>query len=203
MAMRLTAGAATLLTLAIFTGCNDDPSLFSDGPDVGKAPEHQVINEETGGYHGVAIGAPAAVVRTARGAPGPYDRKHDPVTPLGRDVFEMHTLSTLCRVDARDFRPFGALRYQDASFLLYGNRVCTITIIEDGAATGRGVAIGDPLDEARLAYPKLRCGEQPIEVDVEDPATVPYCSGMIRRNRYLAFINDPIDTIELGISRFR
>jgi hypothetical protein len=191
-----------LFLVLLFSGCNNDPALFSDGPDVGKATEHQVINAKTGSYHGVGIGATPATVRSARGAPGPYDRKHDPVTPLGRDVWDTNTLSTLCRVDPRDLRPFDAIRYREASFLLYGDRVCTIIIIEDGAATESGVAIGDSMEDALTAYPQLHCGELPTEVDVEDPETVPYCTCKTRRNRYAAFINDPIDTIEVGISRF-
>jgi hypothetical protein len=202
LARRLTPGAAALFLVALVTSCNDDPTLFSDRPDVGRAAQHRVINVDTGSYYGVGIGAVPAAVRRARGEPGPWDRKHDPVTPLGRDVWETNTLSTLCRVDPRDFRPFGALRYQDAAFLLYGDRVCTIIVIEDGAATESGVAIGDPMEDARTAYPQLRCGQLPTEVDVEDPETIPYCTGKIQRNRYLAFINDPIDTIEVGISRF-
>jgi hypothetical protein len=199
---RLTSGAAACFLVALFSGCNDDSSLFSDDPDVGRAAEHRVINADAGSYYGVGIGALPAAVRSARGEPGPWDRKHDPVTPLGRDVWETNTLSTLCRIDPRDFRPFGALRYREASFLLYGGRVCTIIVLEDGAATERGVAIGDSIEDARMAYPQLRCGELPTEVDVENPKTVPYCTGKIMRNRYLAVINDPIDTIEVGVSRF-
>jgi hypothetical protein len=65
-----------------------------------------------------------------------------------------------------------------------------------GARTLRGIEAGDPLEEARAAYPELDCGEAPAG----DVATYPYCSGRIAEERHIWFGGDPIANISVSRS---
>lgn len=71
--------------------------------------------------------------------------------------------------------------------------------MEPGAATGRSVEIGDPLDRAAQAYPGLECREQN---EGTENRPYPACTGRVAPERYIWFGGDPITTIAMSRDAF-
>jgi hypothetical protein len=64
------------------------------------------------------------------------------------------------------------------------------------------VAIGDPLDKAKSAYPGIRCGRHTYANDQGiNVIDFPYCAEMTAPSRYLWFGGDPIDTVEISTNK--
>jgi hypothetical protein len=167
-------------------------ALGGCGSESGTAEEKQAIDEKAGTYGGVGLDASAADVVDVFGESPPLG--DDPVIPLGSDVTELDTSSSGCPPGG----PGGWLRYEVVSFVLVDDRVCEVIIAEEGAATRRGVAVGDDLDAASEAYPEFECGEA---ADGEGlfgtQPTFSYCTGSIG-DHYLWFGGDPVNVIELN-----
>jgi hypothetical protein len=155
------------------------------------------IDEAAGTYRGVGIGDSGRAVRSVFGPQRPMG-EGEPATPLEAPDDELYGPAV---ITFGDYDPFGPiLRYPDVVFMFKGRRgVGAFILIERGAQTGRGVAVGDGLDEARRAYPELRCG-----VVHEGTEYVPYpaCTGRVAASRYVWFGGDPIRSIALSTHRF-
>lgn len=80
--------------------------------------------------------------------------------------------------------------------LISGFGAYAVEVARPGAATSRGVAIGDPLDEAANAYPGLECGVK--NEDSEYP-TFRYCTGRVAADRDIWFGQDPIRSITMTV----
>jgi hypothetical protein len=176
------------LGLAVaLAGCGDNSS------DVGHAPETRVINEAAGTYRGVGLGTPEVRVVAVLGEPLRRG-VHGPDPWRNRTL---HEQPTLCphHPGAR----FVPLTYEAASFTVAPNGwVCSVVVIQDGAATTQGVAIGDSLDEAREKYPGAYCSRAPFGYQ-EPRQTAPFCARRIAHGRSVWFGGDPIDTIDLEL----
>jgi hypothetical protein len=172
------------LSVALITGCG------------GGDAERQQIDEQKGTYRGVGLGSTGPEVIEVFGKSPPL--KQEAVTPTGRDVTEINFApSSSCPPSGNEPRQRGRgahFRYKDVAFQLTDHVVCHVTIIEDDAATSRGVAIGDPLDDVEEDYPHLRCGE----AEIGEGGAFPVCAGQVAENRYIWFGGDPINTIEMN-----
>ena len=69
-------------------------------------------------------------------------------------------------------------------------------IADPTAATQKGVGIGDPLADAKAAYPGLEC--RPGQANDEHAPDPPHCTGKLADHRYIWFGNDPIRIIALS-----
>jgi len=75
--------------------------------------------------------------------------------------------------------------------------VTRIIVTGPGAVTSRGVRIGDSLGRAEDEY-RLYCrGEEGGDEGDEGRTIGPYCSGKVADERFIMFVGDPIDRIEL------
>jgi len=92
--------------------------------------------------------------------------------------------------------PPDLLKYDNVAFIVGPSGVYAFIVTEDGAATTRGVAIGDSIEKARTAYP-VRC----IEVAGGESLLggeefYPSCGATLDRLR-VWFGRDPIRSITL------
>jgi hypothetical protein len=164
--------------LSFFLGC---------GSQVGGSAETRSVNELMGTYRGAGLDDSSTKIVAAFGKSPPLE--NDPVIPLSSEVGELALNNhPSCPVSGPE------LRYQQVSFGLEDDRVCDMLIVQDGAATTKGVAVGDALDDAHRAYPTFQCGDAYRSED----STIPYCSGKVAESRYLWFGGDPINVIEMN-----
>ena len=156
-----------------------------------ETPEQGRIDELQGTYRGVGLEDSGSEVIGIFGKSPPL--RSNPVTPTGRDVTELNFAPRVpCDLSHRGRS--AVFRYELVAFSLETPLVCDVKIIDEGAATTRGIAIGDSLDEAKDAYPNLRCGD----FIRGEALRVPFCSGRVAKHRYIWFGDDPIDSIEMN-----
>ena len=150
------------------------------------AETRAVIDETAGTYRGVRLGDSAAAVRREFGEPA-----RDPgFAPAGESPADVGVPESI--PGSGDL-----MKYEGVAFLVDRDRgVFAMLIAEDGAATTRGVAIGDRIEEAHAAY-ALRC------IDVAGGGslfggqeTYPSCQATLGRVR-MWFGRDPIRSITL------
>jgi hypothetical protein len=105
-----------------------------------------VVDERTGAFRGVRMGASAESVRRLLGEPaeGPG------FAPAGASPAEIGVPQSIPSAGAA--APPTLLKYDDVTFLLGPSGVYGFIVAADGAATTRGVAIGDEMEKARTAY---------------------------------------------------
>ena len=211
--------ALAVLVVVSVGGCADD-----DRPSDGAGPTRQMkatadippkdaIDEDAGTFRGVGFGHGRRKAVGAFGDTAPIRGR--PITPLGRKQQDIHSAPAFNCWTRDDFwGPVDWLLYEDVSFFLASGAICEFTVIEEGAATKRGVAIGDPLADAERAYPELECGV--VDYGREHTDLAPTCVGRLgplrRRQqpnsdrgdpgRWIWFGGDPIDTIQMNNRRF-
>jgi hypothetical protein len=127
---------------------------------------------------------------------GPPVETASPAAPLGADFYDGGPL--IQRNPPGYTRRPDLLRYEDVSILStptpYG--VHSIVIADPTAATQKGVGIGDPLADAKAAYPGLE--RRPGQSNDEHAPDTPHCTGKLADHRYIWFGNDPIRIIALS-----
>jgi hypothetical protein len=128
----------------------------------------------------------------AKLGPAPPWNGDQSVEPLEEDWDEIGAPSTMSLS-----RPY-VLRYPHTTVELDDGRVVAIVTAERNARTPVGVRVGDALEEARRAYPALRCWDAPAG---GGQGTYPVCSGRLRPGRWLWFGEDPIRSISIASRR--
>ena len=88
--------------------------------------------------------------------------------------------------------------YPDVGVTFIAGRVASLTVYGLGAATGRGIGIGDPLAGVSSAYPGARC--QPARGGVNPEA--PGCQVNAGNGVYVYFSDSPIKLIALSAYPF-
>ncbi len=88
--------------------------------------------------------------------------------------------------------------YPDVGATFVDGRVASLTVYGLGAATGRGVGIGDPLSTVPRAYPGARC--EPRRGGVNPAA--PGCQVTAGHGIWVYFSDDPIKLIALSAYPF-
>jgi hypothetical protein len=172
-----------LLLLAGAAGCGGDD-----------APERELLlNERAGSYRGVRLGDTEEAVRRRLGEPGGGEG----FVPLDETFGEIGGPPAV-RVWPLDSRETPkALRYDGLAVLVGTDGVYAI-IVSEPAHTLRGVAIGDPLRQARRVY-DVGCGEgvagERLGGGVE---TYPTCRGTIDGRIRIWFGEDPIRSIAIA-----
>jgi hypothetical protein len=165
-----------LVTTALFRG-ESDPTV--------KRP----LDERSGTYRGVALGGTEREVRDALG-PAPPWTSNDSIAPLEEDWVDIGAPNEIPSPGTP-----GTLRYPHLSVLLDNGRVTAMVVAEPEAESIGGVGVGDDLDEARRAYPGLKCGDA---AEGDAGATFPYCSVRVGAERWLRFGEDPIKSITIA-----
>ena len=169
---------ALLAALALLAAGGACAGCGSTRPTPGQAVGN--IIERDASYRGIHLGMRSETVAVLLGAPLP--RHDDPY------------------VDSRDLPPFlpadtpADFVYPDVDMTFVHDRVSSMTVFGQGAATTRGVAIGSPLAQVRTAYPAARCLAARKGVDPEAAG----CQVTLGRGRYLYFGGDPIALIVLS-----
>jgi hypothetical protein len=175
--------------VALLGACNNG--------DVGDAPERHRINEQTATYRGIGLGNSRRQVTAALGKADPF--RNDPAAPLRRPDANLAPAFD-CKTGQRRGPHWGeTLRYEQVTFIMDGGRVCDFIVTEAGAATNRGVAIGDQLEDSEAAYSDIKCG---IANEGSEYPQFPYCAGYLGPRRFIWFGGDPIDTIQMNTERF-
>lgn len=165
-------------SIVLLTGCSgEDDSRFEDGVD---SPAQEVI-DEAGSYGKLRLGSSRRDVVAARGPGG----------PRAPELFESGPTEVSFPSEAVEQQ---ALVYKDVMFLLFDGAVAAIYVVRPGAATIRGIALGDSISEVGDAYPGFTCG---TANEGTEYLTFPYCEGSVRRGSTIWFGNDPIDVIAI------
>jgi hypothetical protein len=154
--------------------------------------DQAVIDELAGSYRGVRFGDTRNAVLESFGEPPPTEYEGN--SPLRRRS-DSGAPAWNCDIHP-DLRLADFMRYEEVSFALDDGQVCDFVVIEGGAATQRGVAIGQELGKAKQVYPDLECG---VANEGTDYRAYPYCAGKIAHQRFIWFGGDPIDTIPCGV----
>jgi hypothetical protein len=176
----------TLAAVAAGAGC----AGIGGGQTAG--PRQHSIDELAGRYRGVALGDPRSAAIHVFGQPV---STKDPASPIGIDFSDGGPISQK-NPPGYTRRP-DLLRYDGVSVLSTPPAgIHSIVISDPGAATTKGVGIGDALAKARRLYPTLHCAKARTTSDGE-PAPA-YCAGRLARDRYIWFGNDPIRVIALS-----
>lgn len=191
---RLAAGAFLIATGALTVGvlaCGDSPAGQSGASSVVR------VDERKGSVQGVTLGDSVAAVK--RQLPGGLEA--DPQTtrnsPLVGDVEELGLpwiIAPPRGLAASDRTRLLRYRYLSVKFAPpTGAYVIEIAI--PGARTHAGVSIGDRLDAARGAYPKMRCD---VRNRNSEYVAYPYCTTKLEDGPYIWFGRDPIRSITLS-----
>jgi hypothetical protein len=167
------------------------PLAYRAWRDASKEPSPVLIDPVAGVADGVRLGDRRAAAVAKLGAAPPWNGDQ-PVAPLEEDWDEIGGPSSMSVT-----RPY-VLRYAHRTVELDHGQVVAIIIAERNARTPAGVRVGDELEEARRAYPALRCWAAP---SAGGHGTYPVCSGRLQRGRWLWFGEDPIRSISIASRR--
>jgi hypothetical protein len=153
------------------------------------------IDEVAGSYGAVAMGASEADVRRAFGEPGGGEGFY----PLGNDFGEIGGAPAVRNWPPNDRTEPRVLRYEDVAFLVGSRGVFAFVVTADRAHTRRGIAVGDPLAQARRAY-DLGCGEGVAGERIGGGVAYRYptCRGTIGGRIRIWFGEDPIRSVTLA-----
>ena len=183
------ARASFTVGVLIACGCLSATVLASCGGQ--DSSGQALIDEFDGTYRGVGLEDTGTRVVEVFGKSPPLRSK--PVTPTGRNVTELN-FAPRARCDLPHKGRSAVFRYELVAFRLETPFVCEVNVIDERAATTRGISIGDPLSEVEEAYPTLHCGEFIRGENLR----VPFCSGRLAKDRFIWFGDDPIDSIEMN-----
>lgn len=170
---RLVLTIVLLVAIACAAGCGT--SRQAPGRAVG------TLDERRGEYRGIRLGMRSETVAVLLGAALP---RHD------NPYVDPRTLPPFLPADTpADFV------YPDVAMTFVHDRVASMTVFGQGAATDRGVSIGSPLRAVVRTYGSgVRCLPGRSGNDPEDPG----CQVALRSGRYLYFGGDPIALIALS-----
>lgn len=174
----------TLAVAVLAAGC-------THAARVGESP---VVDEDVGSYGGVTLGSMEEEVRRVFGEPGDGAE----FSPLGESWSEVGGAPAVRNwPPGWEGRPT-VLRYDGVAFLVGPKGVFAFVVSEEGAATKRGVAIGDPLARARRAD-GAGCGQQPYgESLFGGTRSFSWCRTTIGHRVRLWFGRDPIRSITVA-----
>ena len=189
-------GTAVVVLVA---ACGDRPTADRAAADRGAEVRGARIDEIAGTYAGVGIGDTRTKMFRALGprrAGG--DEK---VTPLASGENDFGPVTVLFPPSmVRRPVELSFYRYRYVVFLFVDARMQVFSVVEPGAATNRGVRIGDPLEKVRTRYPELRCAI--AREGTEYGPKFPACSGRVAKGRSIWFGGDPVGDVTVGNARF-
>ncbi len=183
------ASFLVLLAFASLIGCG--------GTDVPSDARPILIREAAGTVDGVGLGDRPQMVIDRLGQPAPSSES-DKVVPFRAP----EDLTNDPPYGHHDVQAPGApvLRYDDTLYLVCPQhspcpgRVSLVMVTGAGAVTSRGVRIGDSLGHAEEEY-RLYCRD---EEEADEGRTIgPYCTGKVAVKRFIMFVGDPIDSIQI------
>ena len=156
------------------------------------------IREAAGTVAGVGLGDRPQTVIDRLGQPAPSSES-DKVVPFGAP----ENLAKPPPGGQHDVQAPGApvLRYDDTLYLVCAQpcsaRVSLVMVTGAGAVTSRGVRIGDSLGRAEDKY-RLYCRDEEGGDGGDEGRTIgPYCTGKVTDKRFITFVGDPIDRIQI------
>jgi hypothetical protein len=190
----LAVAAAATVAIAVAVAAYLAVQAGSDEPAARSA---RVINETRGTYRGVGIGDSEAEVRRVLGQAEPADTSRESMMPLNADFRADGGPMVIDFPDKPAAGRHALLRYDDVSFLFFDGEVFAVVVTDDGAATERGLAIGDDLDSVEQRYQRMTCGDAEPE-----SGPFPYCAGALGRQRHIWFGQDPIGSITMATTPF-
>lgn len=181
---RLAPALAAAVLGATASACSDDAER--EGP--------ARVDERRGSFRGVALGDPPRSVQQALGR-AVVGGVYDPVVPTGLPDDAPLTFGSAAPPSRGRASAVRVFRYRDVSFAATPqDGVFEILISAQGATTSRGVAIGDPLADARREHRGLACGTKHAGTEYE---SFRYCSGRVGDGTFVWFGGDPITSITL------
>jgi hypothetical protein len=185
-------GAAALLVLVALLAVGAAVGADGDEDCAAGDPRCQ-LDEVAGTYGPVGIGSSVEVLRMALGEPRERVGGYAPAGRLPAEV------GVPLAVPSPDGVAPAVYRYDDVAFLLSADGVYSFMVTAEEAETTRGVGVGDSLDDAREAFPGLKCGDAAggeALLPFQD-STYPFCRAVLGPKRFLWFGKDPIASITL------
>ncbi len=170
---RLACLVAAAPVAFVLAGCG---TAQMPSPGLARGP----INELRGAYDGVPLGASLETLQNGLGvALSTNDNPY--ITPAQRPPF------------LPSDNPYDWI-YPDADITFVKGHVASITVYGKGAATMRGVSIGDPLSEVPRVYKRAGCvpgngGPEPLD---------PGCQVQFGPHVFVYFSGDPIHDVSLS-----
>ncbi len=146
------------------------------------------INERASSFTGVSIGGEQETIQPALGTRGPASL-NEPIIPANQDIEDYRGPVSFRGSDE-------VYRYDGVSVFVTDGAVEGFMVTSRGSHTTRGLAIGDPLDDARRAYPDLGCGTAHTE-----GGGYPACAGQLPSGRWIWLGGDPVSNITLSSAR--
>lgn len=189
---RVVIAATVVLAVGALAGLAiADP--LAPGPEP-EADRRALISDD-GSYKGVGIGD---AVTSVRGRFGGCQSSTGATSPLAYDLLAEHATPSTGQSSATRERDKPNLVCPLVSFSV-DDEISSIEVVDPAAETSRGVGRGDPLAEARDAYPEVRC-----EVNMEgtERSSFPQCHGRLGAGPYVWFGGDPVRTIAYSRTPF-
>lgn len=190
--LRWTAIAALSLT-ALTALAIADPLASGPEPQADRRP---LIGDD-GSYAGVGIGDSPRRVRQRFGRCPASDGA---TSPLAYDISEDVAPSSGTPGEIAKDKPARSLRCQLASFGTKEGEIFSVDIVDPAVETPRGIGRGDPLADARDAYPEARCEVYGVGTEY---GTFPQCHGRLRGGPHVWFGGDPVRLISYSSEPFR
>ena len=160
--------------------------IYLDHRVVDRSPSRPLlVDERTGGYRGMAPGAPAARARRLFGEPVIDSRDYVP-RPLDTEPREVSSPGSL-----PGWQPW---RYEKLVVFTSGGQVRGYLTTDRSAQTQTGVGVGDSLVLAERRQPGLDCDGVTLGSDAVNPS-YPACQGPLSSGHWIFFGGDPIDSI--------
>ncbi len=161
--------------------------IYLDHRFVDRSPSRPLlVDERTGGYRGIAPGAPAARARRIFGEPVIDSSDYAP-RPLDTEPSQVSGP----RSRPGDWQPW---RYEKLVVFASGGRIRGYLTTDRSAQTQTRVGVGDSLVLAERRQPGLVCDGVTLGSDAVIPS-YPACQGPLSSGHWIFFGGDPIDSI--------
>lgn len=191
-------GAAALLVLVGFlvAGAAVGADVDDDCPPGDRSC---LLDERAGTYAGVGVGSTLDELQAKLGEPEDTRGGYAPAGKLPSEV-GVPIAVPYPRPGPRPRTIPPVYRYDELAFLVFEDRVFSFMVTAEEAETTRGVGVGDSLEEARAAFPRVQCGEAiagEAILPFQETPTYPYCRGVLAPKRFIWFGDDPIESITI------
>lgn len=188
-------GGTLALVYGVLIGFQDDVDADIDAGIervLSREVPKGVIDEETGSYRGVALGAPESVVIRELGTPARAGRNEYAVP----DVLEGSVYAGASWNCEGEFGK--VIAYRDVAFTIVDGRVCSTYVGGGGWSTSGGIRAGDSIEAVKGRFGEDACAK----VTRDDPFYAQWeCDARLPSGIRIHFGTDPVTGVEIASPR--
>jgi hypothetical protein len=159
-----------------------------------------LLDEQARTYGEIGVGSTLEEVRAALGDPEETSGGYAPAGKLPAQVGVPNAISYPKPGPPRRTIP-PVHRYDDLALLVFEDRVFSFMVTAEKAETTRGVGVGDSLEQARTAFPRIRCQEVAAGEAIlpfQKDSSYTSCRATLAPKRFVWFGDDPIRSITIA-----